>query len=362
MNVSSVITLKNINKYFNDHHVVKNLSLQVNEGEFLTLLGPSGCGKTTTLRMIAGFELPSEGDIYLNDQRVNNLPPYKRQVNTVFQNYSLFPHLSVAKNVAFGLKMKRIKQGEIKKRVQEMLALVQLEGFENRKPNQLSGGQKQRVAIARALINRPKVLLLDEPLSALDLKLRKKMQFELKRLHKQLHFTFIYVTHDQEEAMTMSDRVAVMHNGKIEQIGLPKEIYIHPKNRFVSDFIGESNLFGGKIEKSIGKELLIHGENGTFVTMKGTSAISEGKVYVSVRPENVRISDTPVDGFSVIGTVVDNVFIGSYIRTIIRLADRTEIKKTTYSKSEQYAIDQQVYVYWNKNDSVIVDAEPPENH
>lgn len=359
--LKSVITLEKINKVYEDHHVVSNLTLTVNEGEFLTLLGPSGCGKTTTLRMIAGFEVPTEGNIYLNKQLVNDVPPYKRQVNTVFQNYELFPHLTVAANVGFGLKMKKVRKSEIKKRVAQMLSLVRLEGLENRKPAQLSGGQKQRVAIARSLINQPKVLLLDEPLSALDLKLRKQMQFELKRLQKKLNLTFIYVTHDQEEAMTMSDRVAVMHDGKIEQIGNPRDIYEHPETRFVSDFIGESNLFSGEMDKRVNNEWLLRSNHGFFTIPAHATLQSEKKFDVLIRPENLLLSETPVDGFSISGTVIDNVFIGGFTRTIIQLEDGTEVKKNSYTKSGIFPKNKVVYVHWEKNDAVIVGAEQQTN-
>ena len=234
------ISVNQVNKYYGDNHIVKDLNLQVYKGEFLTLLGPSGCGKTTTLRMIAGFEHPTTGEILLNNESIANKPPYKRDVNTVFQNYALFPHMTVRENIGYGLKMKKIPKAEITERVNEVLRLVQMENFADRKPRQLSGGQQQRVAIGRAIVNNPRVLLLDEPLGALDLKLRKQMQFELKHLQQRLGITFIYVTHDQEEALTMSDRICVMNNGCIEQIDVPKVIYNEPKTRFVADFIGET--------------------------------------------------------------------------------------------------------------------------
>ncbi|MFT8364087.1 MAG: ABC transporter ATP-binding protein [Sporolactobacillus sp.] len=356
--MNGVITLNKVNKIYGSHHVVNDLSLTINEGEFLTLLGPSGCGKTTTLRMIAGFEQPTDGDIYLKDKRVNDLPPYKRQVNTVFQNYELFPHLSVFANVGFGLKMKRIKKDEIKTRVSQMLSLVQLEGYENRKPGQLSGGQKQRVAIARSIINQPKVLLLDEPLSALDLKLRKQMQFELKLLQRKLNITFIYVTHDQEEAMTMSDRVAVMHNGKIEQLGYPRDIYERPQTRFVSDFIGESNLFNGDFDRRVNDEWLLHSKDGYFIIPANHKLENKKQVSISVRPENILLSESPVNGYSIAGTIIDNVFIGGFIRTIIRLENGKEIKKTTYSKADVFPVNKKVYIHWMKEDSIVLDADP----
>ena len=240
-----IVKIDKVNKKYGNNHVVRDLFMDVYEGEFLTMLGPSGCGKTTTLRMIAGFETPSDGNIYIEGEKIQDTEPYDREVNTVFQNYALFPHMTIYENVAFGLTIKKVNKIEIKQRVTEMLELVQLTGYENRKPSQLSGGQKQRVAIARALINRPKVLLLDEPLGALDMKLRKQMQFELKRLQRKLGITFIYVTHDQEEALTMSDRIAIMYGGNLEQIGTPKEIYEKPASTFVGDFIGESNIFYG---------------------------------------------------------------------------------------------------------------------
>ena len=238
----NIVELTGVNKIYGTNHVVKNLTLTVEEGEFLTLLGSSGCGKTTTLRMIAGFEEPTTGSIKVEGEAIEEKEPYERDVNTVFQSYALFPHKTIYDNIAYGLKMKKVPKKEIAERVKEMMELVQLEGFEKRYPNQLSGGQKQRVAIARALINRPKVLLLDEPLGALDLKLRQDMQYELIRLKNELGITFVYVTHDQEEALTMSDTIVVMNQGYIQQIGTPEDIYNEPQNAFVADFIGDSNI------------------------------------------------------------------------------------------------------------------------
>src|SRR5438067_8006010 len=227
---------------------VDDLSLDIEEGEFFSMLGPSGCGKTTTLRMIGGFEEPSSGTVYLGGRDVTDLPAYRRDVNTVFQSYALFPHLNVFENVAFGLRRKRVDKTEVDRRVRESLALVDLPGFERRKPAQLSGGQQQRIALARALVNRPKLLLLDEPLGALDLKLRKQMQLELKRIQNEVGITFLYVTHDQEEAMTMSNRIAVMRHGRIEQIGAPEDVYEHPRTEFVAGFLGASNLLDGQLD------------------------------------------------------------------------------------------------------------------
>ena len=244
-----ILEIDNIIKKFGNQEVIKDISLKVNKGEFLTLLGPSGCGKTTTLRIIAGFEKPTGGSVLLEGLHVENKQPNDRNVNTVFQNYALFPHMNVFDNIAYGLKIRKVNKIEIKKRVIEMLSLVQLEGYAKRKIDGLSGGQKQRVAIGRALINNPKILLLDEPLGALDLKLRKQMQVELKKLQKKLQITFVYVTHDQEEALNMSDRIVVMNDGIIEQIGTPEDIYERPQTKFVAGFIGESNLIKTKIKK-----------------------------------------------------------------------------------------------------------------
>ena len=240
-----IIDLKNIDVSYGENKILDNISLYIRDKEFITLLGPSGCGKTTTLRVIAGFTQPDKGDVIFNGKKINNVPPYKRQVNTIFQKYALFPHLNVFENIAFGLRLKKKSDAEIKERVAEMLELVNLKGFSKRNIDSLSGGQQQRVAIARALANDPKVLLLDEPLAALDLKLRKDMQVELKNIQQKLGITFIFVTHDQEEALSMSDTVVVMDNGVIQQIGTPQDIYNEPKNAFVADFIGESNILDG---------------------------------------------------------------------------------------------------------------------
>ena len=240
-----LIRLRDLCMAFDDEPVLDHINLYINDKEFLTLLGPSGCGKTTTLRIIGGFATPTSGDVLFDGVRINDVPPYQRQINTVFQKYALFPHLNVYENIAFGLRMQKLPEAEIKERVMEMLETVSLKGFEHRRPEALSGGQQQRVAIARALVNRPKVLLLDEPLAALDLKLRKDMQIELKRIQQQVGITFIYVTHDQEEALTMSDTIVVMDKGSIQQIGTPEDIYNEPKNAFVADFIGESNIIDG---------------------------------------------------------------------------------------------------------------------
>ena len=323
-----LIRLRNIRMAFDDEVVLNDLNLYINDKEFLTLLGPSGCGKTTTLRIIGGFTTPVSGDVLFDGVRINDVPPYRRQINTVFQKYALFPHMNVFENVAFGLRMPKVEEQkdengkvisrrkvklsekEIQDRVMEMLETVSLKAFETRKPDALSGGQQQRVAIARALVNRPKVLLLDEPLGALDLKLRKDMQLELKKIQQQVGITFIYVTHDQEEALTMSDTIVVMDKGCIQQIGTPEDIYNEPKNAFVADFIGESNIIDGvmvrdKLVKMYGRE---------FPCLDGGFAENE-PVDVVIRPEDIDI--VPVDQGQLVGTVTSVTFKGMQYDIIV---------------------------------------------
>ena len=285
------VRLERVTKVFGDTIAVDDLSLEIEEGEFFSLLGPSGCGKTTTLRMIGGFEEPTRGTIYLGGRDVTDLPPYKRDVNTVFQSYALFPHLDVFENVAFGLRRRKVDRAEVERRVREALELVDLVGFERRRPSQLSGGQQQRVALARALVNRPKVLLLDEPLGALDLKLRKQMQLELKRIQAEVGITFIYVTHDQEEAMTMSDRIAVMRHGRIEQVGPPEDVYEHPATEFVAGFLGASNLLDGEVKERRGGVATIRLATGGTVRVPEDRmpADLDSVVKVGVRPEKISI-------------------------------------------------------------------------
>ena len=273
---------------------VNDVSLQIRDGEFYSLLGPSGCGKTTTLRMIAGFEHPTDGEVYIHGKPMGLTPAYQRNTNMVFQNYALFPHMTIARNVAFGLEMKRVTKDEIKRRVQEALAMVRLADYGPRRPDQLSGGQQQRIALARALVNRPEVLLLDEPLGALDLKLRKEMQIELKSLQKEVGITFVYVTHDQEEALTMSDRIAVMHRGKVLQEGTPTEIYERPNCRFVADFIGDTNFMPGTVQKQVDDLATVLVDGCLPVVVQAEQPLPQGaEVTLAVRPEKIRLLPRP---------------------------------------------------------------------
>ena len=305
-----LIRLRNLCMAFDDEPVLDHINLYINDKEFLTLLGPSGCGKTTTLRIIGGFATPTSGDVLFDGVRINDVPPYQRQINTVFQKYALFPHLNVYENIAFGLRMQKLPEAEIKERVMEMLETVSLKGFEHRRPEALSGGQQQRVAIARALVNRPKVLLLDEPLAALDLKLRKDMQIELKRIQQQVGITFIYVTHDQEEALTMSDTIVVMDKGSIQQIGTPEDIYNEPKNAFVADFIGESNIIDGIMPED--NVVQMYGRR--FPCLDGGFAPNEA-VDVVIRPEDIDI--VPVEQGQLTGTVTSVTFKGMQYDIIV---------------------------------------------
>lgn len=309
-----IIQLKNINVTFDDDVIIENLNLDIGDKEFITLLGPSGCGKTTTLRIIAGFVIPDNGDVIFDGVRINDLPPYKRQVNTVFQKYALFSHLNVYENIAFGLRLKKTPQDIIDKKISEMLEIVDLKGYEKRSIDALSGGQQQRVAIARALVNNPRVLLLDEPLGALDLKLRKDMQIELKRIQRQTGITFIYVTHDQEEALSMSDRVVVMKDGYIQQIGTPEDIYNEPINAFVADFIGESNIIDGIMKK----DYLVEFENTDFVCVDKGFDDNE-RVEVVVRPEDIEICDAESGAFK--GIVKNITFKGVHYEMIVETAN-----------------------------------------
>lgn len=327
--MKTMINLESIEKHFSGSVVVPPLSLSIQEGEFLTLLGPSGCGKTTLLRMIAGFEEPTAGEIFLDGQALTGVPPYQRDMNMVFQQYALFPHMTVEQNILFGLKMKKVETGESMRRLEEVLRNTQLTELRKRTPKQLSGGQQQRVAIARAIVNNPKVLLLDEPLGALDYQLRKSLQLELKNLQKNLGITFVYVTHDQEEAMAMSDRIAVMNKGRIEQLATPDEIYNRPKTLFVATFIGENNIF------------------------------ASGDSRIAVRPEKVKLykqDATPQDGRRKNGRITDVVFLGNLSKLYVRLDDEdmTVLAHEYVSDSKGWQAGDPVALGWSEADEVML--------
>lgn len=391
------LELKEIKKSFTEGEaVLDNISLEISKGEFITLLGSSGCGKTTTLRIIAGLEQPDAGSVWLDGREVTGLEPNQRDVNTVFQNYALFPHMNVAENIGYGLKLKKVPKSEIRKKVSQMLELVQLEGYEKRKPSELSGGQKQRVAIARALVNNPKVLLLDEPLGALDLQLRRAMQIELKHLQKKLGITFIYITHDQEEAINMSDRIAVMKDGRIEQIGTPDEIYNHPKTSYVATFVGNANILHGVAENIQGENAIVKIGNDRVIVKLETSQQDTGdtrakqylaageKVTLAVRSENILLQETAVIGdtgtdhrdtvdISVSGggldahnknsvsglqaTVTEKNFAGGQLRVTLKLSDGTQLIASRYGIDASVAEGQTVRCSFLPADAVLVDRE-----
>ena len=341
----SKISIKNMELHYGDFHALKNVNLEIEANKITAFIGPSGCGKTTTLRMISGFEQPTSGVIKVENESVEKKEPYQRDVNTVFQNYALFPNMNVYDNVAYGLKIKKVPKSEIKERVTEMLKLVQLEGFEKRRINQMSGGQKQRVAIARALVNRPKVLLLDEPLGALDLKLRKQMQIELKRLQKQLGITFVYVTHDQEEALTMSDRIAIINQGVMEQIDTPQNIYEHPKTKFVAGFIGESNIFDTVVKRILDDKVELGTEVGHISVPVADYTLGEA-VSVSVRPEAMSFSKERISGFSIKGVVKEIIYVGNLVKMILEMPNGQEIKINRFDASELAQVGEVVYLNW----------------
>ena len=310
-----IVEFKNINKSYKDVVAVKNFNLEIYEGEFLTLLGPSGCGKTTSLRILAGFEKPSKGEVYLEEQQINEIPSYQRPINMVFQNYALFPHMNIFDNVAYGLRQKKISEEEVKTEVKKFLSLVRLEGYEKRNIWQLSGGQQQRVALARALINKPKILLLDEPLAALDKKLRKEMQIELQNLQKNLNITFVLVTHDQEEALSMSDRICVMNEGNIIQVGSPNDLYDLPINKFVANFIGKSNFIKCEIKSITEKFIQVNSNNKLLNLNKNSLNFNQNdKVIMSFRPEKLKINyDTNLkNGLLLKAKVLNKIFLGEY--------------------------------------------------
>ena len=391
------LELKEIKKSFTEGEaVLDNISLEISKGEFITLLGSSGCGKTTTLRIIAGLEQPDAGSVWLDGREVTGLEPNQRDVNTVFQNYALFPHMNVAENIGYGLKLKKVPKSEIRKKVSQMLELVQLEGYERRKPSELSGGQKQRVAIARALVNNPKVLLLDEPLGALDLQLRRAMQIELKHLQKKLGITFIYITHDQEEAINMSDRIAVMKDGRIEQIGTPDEIYNHPKTSYVATFVGNANILHGVAESIQGENAIVKIGNDRVIVKLETSQqntedtgvkqyLSAGeKVTLAVRSENILLQEATVIGdtgtdhrdtvdisvadgsldahnknsvSSLQATVTEKNFAGGQLRVTLKLSDGTQLIASRYGIDASVAEGQTVRCSFLPTDAVLVDRE-----
>jgi len=354
------VELRKAFKVFNNETVVRGIDLHIRRGEFFSILGPSGCGKTTTLRLIAGFEMPSSGDVFIQGRCMNTVPPYRRPVNTVFQSYALFSHLTVWENVAFGLRLQKSTKAEIQKRVDEALKLVKMDGFAKRFPAQLSGGQQQRVALARALVNRPAVLLLDEPLGALDLKLRKEMQMELSNLHRELGLTFVMVTHDQEEALSLSDRIAVMNQGNIEQIDSPEKIYQYPKTPFVADFIGDTNLFHGKIEGFYPTMLWVVTETGLKVKAKQPEAgntLTSGTVVLSIRPETIRLSlSQPTDDSnSFEGRLRNVMYLGTHVHYQVELlsGDRLTVMRPN-SPANLPSEDTPIYVSWNPQDCLAL--------
>ena len=396
------LELKNIKKSFQEgEDVLESICLTAKKGEFVTLLGSSGCGKTTTLRIIAGLEQPDSGQVFLNGKDVTSLEPNQRNVNTVFQNYALFPHMNVADNIGYGLKLKKTSKAEISRRVKEMLELVQLSGFEKRKPSELSGGQRQRVAIARALVNNPEVLLLDEPLGALDLQLRRAMQHELKRLQKKLGITFIYITHDQEEAINMSDTIAVMNHGRFEQIGTPDEIYNHPKTSYVAMFVGNANILTGVVESvdpertdGVSDQITVRTDAGKVkVSMNNVNITAEPdkgylpqkgeKVTIAVRSENIRFEENKENAqestqnytlentqksvhesaekntdnscYGLIAEVVEKTFAGGQLRVVLKTSEGQEIVASRYGIDTNVSVGEKVRCCFLPTDAVLVD-------
>ena len=389
----SFLELRNLKKSFtSDEYVLQGISLTIGKGEFITLLGASGCGKTTTLRIIAGLEQPDSGSVWLEGQDVTALEPNRRDVNTVFQNYALFPHMNVAENIGYGLKIRKVPKEEIKKKVKEMLGLVQLEGYEKRKPSELSGGQRQRVAIARALANNPRVLLLDEPLGALDLQLRRAMQLELKRLQKKLGITFIYITHDQEEAINMSDRIVVMNKGRFEQIGTPDEIYDHPRTSYVATFVGNANILKGTVVSVSGSyakvklgeqfakvyiganqedqitETLIPGEPVTLAVRSENIVLEENKkVFIKESTAEARkdsgnkADNTDDNNEFLVATVKEKNFAAGQLRVLLTLPDGNEITVSCFGMNTNIQPGQQIFWHFDPKAAVIVDKNTGEN-
>lgn len=358
-----MIDIRNVTKRFGAFTAVNDVSLQIRAGEFITLLGPSGCGKTTLLRMLSGFESPDAGSIHIDGRDVTPLAPYRRNVNQVFQSYALFPHMTVRENIAFGLRMQKTAEDETRRRVAEVVDLVALGGFEDRLPHQLSGGQRQRVALARAIVPRPSVLLLDEPLSALDAKLRHQMQVELKRLQKRLGMTFVFVTHDQEEALTMSDRIAVFNQGRLEQLGPASEIYHQPRTAFVADFIGEANLLDAELGAVSGDRAVARLEGGLEISVPMSAwPRDQAKAVLSVRPEKVCISKKPIEGAENCfeATITEEVFQGALDHLVVRTDAGTELKAVVANESaimEALHEGDRVWCGLHMDDLVFVRAE-----
>lgn len=370
--LGSNVIIDNLSKNYGDFHVLKNISMEINQGEFFSILGPSGCGKTTLLRIIAGFTFPDEGSVYLGNQDIIDLPPEKRDCNTIFQNYALFPHLSIYENIAFPLRLKKMKEKEIDNKVNKYLQLVKLEGHENKKPNQISGGQRQRVAIARALINEPKVLLLDEPLSALDAKLRSNLLIDLDNIHEKIHTTFIYITHDQSEALSVSDRIAVMNEGEILQIGEPFEIYESPATEFVASFIGETNIFRSTVKECSKVETddeylvkldLDNFTESIFVTDYEATRIGQGVSY-TIRPEKIHVSiEEPIKRKNLNifkGIVEESVYTGFSSKLYVKLDNGKLIKVYKQhikflDEAPEISYLDEVYVFWTALDGYIIE-------
>lgn len=359
------VELRKVFKVFNGETAVRGVDLNIRRGEFFSILGPSGCGKTTTLRLIAGFETPSAGEVLIQGQSMNQVPPHRRPVNTVFQSYALFNHLSVKENIAFGLRLKKLKSAEIEERVKQSLKQVKMEAFANRFPSQLSGGQQQRVALARALVNRPAVILLDEPLGALDLKLRKEMQLELSNLHRELGLTFVLVTHDQEEALSLSDRIAVMRVGKIEQVGTPTEIYERPKTPFVADFIGDTNLLRGHLEAADASTLQMTTTTGLKIVVQPKSpkdrevaSLAKKEIVISIRPEKIRLSlsapESNVNCFE--GRLHNVMYMGTHVHYVVELlsGDRLTVMLPNVT-NKLPDTNTPVYARWAPTDCLVLE-------
>lgn len=350
-----ILSLCDIYKSFDETNVLRGIRMEVRSGEFVTLLGPSGCGKTTLLRIIAGLEEPDSGRVLLGGQDVTMFPPEKRNVNTIFQNYALFPHMNVANNIAYGMRVRKVPRYERNQRIEKMLELVQLEGFERRRPEQLSGGQRQRVAIARALVNEPDLLLLDEPLGALDLQLRRQMQKELKQLQKKLGITFIYITHDQEEALNMSDRVAIMNGGRFEQIGTVDEVYERPVTRFAAQFIGASNILNGYIRSVHADGTVEVAYAQGIIRAKAYGPYKQGdEVDISLRAEQVRFGKDTMHGFDLRGVIVEHSYVGGTRQTVLRMKNDQLIEVRGFRAEEKFPQGEEVYVYWDPKHVAVI--------